>query len=198
MLRPALAAALAAASLAIAGSAHATIFHFETDLLGTNEVPPNASPAVGFTDVRFDDGSDTLTVDLSYSGLIGGLSSAGHIHCCIAPGNNTGVAVPYVGFPSATSGTYFHVFDLTDPTIYTTSFRNNFGGGTAAGAEAALLSGMLAGDAYSNIHNSTFPVGEIRGFLAQAPEPATWAAMLLGFGLTGAALRRRALRPAAT
>jgi len=32
----------------------------------------------------------------------------------------------------------------------------------------------------------------VRGFLAAVPEPATWALMILGFGMVGAALRRRA------
>ena len=38
-------------------------------------------------------------------------------------------------------------------------------GGTVAGAEADLLAGLKAGQAYLNIHSSTFPGGEIRGFL---------------------------------
>jgi len=36
-------------------------------------------------------------------------------------------------------------------------------GGTAAGAEAALVGGLAAGQAYFNIHTSPFPGGEIRG-----------------------------------
>jgi hypothetical protein len=39
-------------------------------------------------------------------------------------------------------------------------------GGTTAGAEAALLAGLEAGQAYLNIHTTMFPGGEIRGFLA--------------------------------
>jgi hypothetical protein len=53
-----------------------------------------------------------------------------------------------------------------------------------AGAEAALIAGLLDGNAYSNIHNTTFGGGEIRGLLA-APEPATlafFASGLLGLG----------------
>ena len=78
-----------------------------------------------------------------------------------------------------------------DPLIYTASFLTNFGGGTAAGAEAALLEGFAAGTAYSNIHNEVFPGGEIRGQLAVIPEAGTWALMILGFGAVGMALRRR-------
>ena len=47
---------------------------------------------------------------------------------------------------------------------YNPSFVTAHGG--VAGAEAALLSGMLAGQTYLNIHTINFPGGEMRGFLA--------------------------------
>jgi len=36
-----------------------------------------------------------------------------------------------------------------------------------------------------------YAVSEIQGFVADVPEPATWAMLIAGFGLTGAMLRRR-------
>ena len=173
-------------SLAMTATSSATILNFQADLLGINEVPPNASPAIGFVTVSVDTIQNTLDLSLSFSGLIGGNAAAAHIHCCTAPGSNTGVAVGFPGFPSATSGTYSHQFDLTQTSIYTTTFLNT-NGGTAAGAEAALINGISAGQAYVNIHDAVFPGGEIRGFLI--PEPSTVMLTLAGFGLLG--MRRR-------
>jgi hypothetical protein len=50
---------------------------------------------------------------------------------------------------------------------------------------------MATNKTYLNIHTSVVPGGEIRGFLAAIPEPGTWVLTIAGFGLIGAALRRR-------
>jgi hypothetical protein len=155
---------------------------------GANEVPPTGSPATGLTTLSLT--GNLLTVNVTWSGLTGGAASAAHIHCCVAPGNNAPVAVPYTGFPGTASGTYTNTFDLSLAATYTAAFITAEGG-TVAGAEAALLAGLNDYQAYSNIHNATFPGGEIRGIIVATPEPSTL--LLLGTGLAGAAgaLRRR-------
>ncbi len=154
-------------------------------LLGSNEVPSNPSTASGYASIWLD--GNLLLVDVSWQNLTGGVPAAAHIHCCTAPGTNTGVAVGFTGFPATLSGTYSNSFDLLNSAVYTSAFLNGAGGGTAAGAEAALLAGIASGHAYVNIHNSVYPGGEIRGFVV--PEPASVG--LMGVGLLGLALARR-------
>jgi len=165
---------------------------YEALLSGAFENPVNASPALG--DATITILGNQMTVDVNFSGLVGGAASAAHIHCCIVRPTTTSVAVGFPGFPNATSGTYNHVFDLTDSSIYTGGFLTA-NGGTAAGAQAALLAALsnwadiTKPQSYVNIHNSQFPGGEIRGFPVLVPEPAS--IMLVAAGLAAVAMRRR-------
>jgi hypothetical protein len=178
-------------ALCAAMPASAVTLVYSTTLTGPGENPPNASPATGSALVTVDDVAMTMRVETSFAGLIGGPATAAHIHCCVAAPANVGVATGLPGFPAATSGSHDHLFDMTDVSVYSASFVTNFGGGTAAGAFAALVGGLNSGMAYLNIHNATFPGGEIRGFLALVPEPETYALMLAGLGAVAWATRRR-------
>jgi hypothetical protein len=170
---------------------------FTAVLTGPAESPPNASPGTGSADVIIDPLAHTMHVDVVFSGLTG-TTTASHIHCCTAvPGTGTaGVAtmVPtFVGFPlGVTSGTYDNTFDMTLSSSYNPSFIAA-NGGTPASAEVVLDAGIIADEAYLNIHSTAFPGGEIRGFLTPAavPEPATFGLLALGITTLGVGLRRR-------
>jgi hypothetical protein len=170
----------------VAGPAFATSFTAPMD--GPTEVPPVDTPATGFATVTVT--GVILSVDLSFSGLIGGPATAASIHCCVSAGGNALVAVILPSFPAATSGTYEHDFDLTDAATYNPSFLNN-AGGTAAAASAALLAGLEADQAYVNIHDTEFPGGEIRGNLAPVPEPSTLTFVAVALAATAAVRRHR-------
>jgi hypothetical protein len=188
--------AILAVLLLSAPALYAVPISFFAVLSGAAEVVPNSSPGTGTALVTWDDVAHTLQVDATFGGLLAP-NTAAHIHCCTAvpltgPAGVATVTPTFTGFPSGTSGTYFHVFDLTD----TTSFNAPFvaaNGGTAAGAEAALVAGMLGQKSYFNIHSEMFGGGEIRGFLVPVPEPASL--LLLGSGLAAARLRLRRRRP---
>ena len=164
--------------------ANAAIITFASDLAPESVGATGSGSVV----VEFDDSDNTLRIIANWSGL-SGTTTVAHIHCCVAPPGTVGVAVTPItlpGFPVGVSaGDYTSpVIDLDDPASFTGSFVTNFGGGTIPGAIAAFLAGMGNSTAYFNVHSTTFPAGEIRGFLQKVPEPATLSLVLLaGAGL---------------
>lgn len=179
---------LLAGALLLGAPAGATTYQGFLD--GLQERPnPNASPATGFVTLTLT--GTILTVDLNWTGLVGGPATAGHIHCCTTPANAIGVAVGFPNLAPATSGVFLQDFNLLDPTVYNAAFLTA-NGGTAAGASAALIAGLDAGLAYVNVHNDTFRGGEIRANLAAVPEPASVGLCAAGLaGLIAVARRRR-------
>lgn len=139
----------------------------------------------------YDDVAHTLQLQATYSGL-SGLVTQTHIHAPTAtPGVGTvGIAVGSPSLPGfttgANNGTYSQTLDLTQSSIYNTTFFNN-NGGTPASAETAFINAANQGRAYWNIHSSTFGGGEIRGFMTVVPEPSSVA--LAGLATLGVAAR---------
>ena len=111
-------------------------------LSGTQEVPANASTAKGTFEGIFDPFSRVIAFRFEYSGLTAN-ATASHFHIGAA-GVNGPVSVDFVsqGFQTgSTSGEYVKVLTLTQ----------------------VQADALIAGRIYVNIHNATFPGGEIRG-----------------------------------
>ena len=155
---------------------------------------PNGSPGTGFTTVSLS--GSMLTVDMSFSGLVG-MTTASHIHCCTTiPFTGTaGVATPVPTFPlfplGVQSGTYSAIFDLMLASSYNLAFITA-NGGTVATARTALINGMNSGNAYATIHTTTALPGEIAGYLVTStPEPGSALLLTPGLIALGGVVRRR-------
>jgi hypothetical protein len=189
--------ALTATCITAAMPAAADIAIYTANLSGAAESPPNASPGTGFATITFDLDLVTMRVEATFAGLTGN-TTASHIHCCTAVAGTAtaGVATvtpTFTGFPlGVTAGTYDHTFDMSLASSYNAAFITN-NGGTVSTALTALLTGYNSGKAYLNIHSSFAPGGEIRGFLAPVPEPASYALMLAGLAGVAAMARRQRL-----
>ena len=176
-------------------SAQAAVIEYSVAFSGPNEFPVNASPGIGFGLADYDDVAHTLALQVNFSGLLG-TTTASHIHGpTTAPFfQNAGVATTtpsLASFPlGVTSGSYSGTLDLTSASSYNPAFVTA-NGGTPAGAESALAAAMAGGEAYWNIHSSSFPGGEIRGFLIPVPEPSALALFGLGAGAIAWRLRRK-------
>ncbi len=163
---------------------------------GGAALPPNASPGTGLATVSLS--GSMLTVNMSFTGLTGP-TTASHIHCCTSSPftGSAGVATAVPSFPlfpiGVQSGTYVGIFDLMLASSYSPGFITA-SGGTADAARIALIAGMNSGTAYANIHTSTFPGGEIAGYLVTStPEPGTVLLLTPGLiALAGVVRRRRA------
>ena len=174
----------AAIVLASAATAHATVIHLRAALSWTGEAAPT-SLATGNVEVTIDDVANTMQIAAVFgSGTPGfvslnGTTTACHIHAptAVPLTGNASVATTtpfFAGFPiGVTSGEYNNTLDLTQSSSYNASFITA-NGGTTSSAEAALISYITLGNSYFNVHSTTNPGGEIRGFLQVFdPTPTT-------------------------
>jgi hypothetical protein len=189
--------ALGLAFLIVASAAEAQTYTLT--LNGANENPAVSSLGTGQSTITISAAAHTLRVQVTFSQLNSN-TTASHLHCCVASPGNAGVATTtpsFVGFPlGVTAGSMDQTYDMTQASTWNPAFVTA-NGGTTAGAEAALIAGMAAGQAYLNIHSTTSPGGEIRGFpaLSVPTLPGVMvvicALLLLAGGYV--ALRRRSL-----
>ena len=134
-----LAQPLPAASLAGSGqSAVISTTSFISALRGSQEVPSNASTAIGAGTLLINPSSRQLSAVVATSGIVG---TAAHIHPA-APGVNGPILVP-LAETSPGSGIWTATATLNEDQFST----------------------LQAGNMYFNVHSAALPAGEIRGQL---------------------------------
>ena len=149
------------------GSALARDDDLEAKLRGYQEVPAVSTTASGKFKASIDKASNTMSYEVSYSGLEGDVRQA-HIHfgqrsvnggisiwLCQTAANPSPVASTPTCPQSGSVNGVVSAADVIGPA----------GQGIAATQFAEILAAMRAGVAYVNVHSSKFPGGEIRGQL---------------------------------
>jgi len=154
---------------ALAATSSAAIVVYEFSLSGSQEVPANASPAVGSATVTLNTETNFLTWDVLFSGLVGTYTNA-HFHGPAAAGANAG---PFIDV-------------MHQPEFLGENSGNLTGTHTLDEAHKQIF---LDGLAYINIHSTSFPGGELRGQVI--PEPSTYAMLVGILALAGASFWRR-------
>lgn len=145
--------ALAATVAIAAGIAQATQYSLSALATGGQEVPSNPSPGTATALFTYDDVTNTIAWDITYSGLVGN-PTASHIHLG-GPGVNGGVIIP---FQTPSAGHYVGTLVISD----------------------LNETRLLTQDTYFNLHTSVYPGGELRGQLSQptvATDESAWGAI---------------------
>jgi CHRD domain/PEP-CTERM motif len=158
-------------------AAHAQVM-FTAALNGAQEVPPTPSLATGTGAFTLNAAQTQLTFNVNYTGL-GSSFLAAHFHNApvgVNGGIVRGMVIGPDGPGGSPNGSFAGVWTSTDSSPLT----------------PALVTELLAGRLYFNVHTSTFGGGEIRGQILPVPEPTSLA--LAGVGLAGLVYRRARLR----
>ncbi|GFE68547.1 CHRD domain-containing protein [Chroococcus sp. FPU101] len=168
--------------VAIAPAPATAATFFQSNLTGSQEVPPVTTTGNGFATLELTGGPGSWVLDyeVTYSDLSSPIASP-YVHIHNAPFGSNGPIIHHVDgaedppIAGSTSGTFTGDWRFDDPSDPLTN---------------ALAQQLQNGNLYFNIHTAGIPSGEIRGQITAVPEPEN----LMGLALVGSAaflLRRR-------
>jgi CHRD domain len=139
------------------------IKQFHDVMSGFEEVPAITTVATGEFSARISDDENSISYELSYSGLEGNVTQA-HIHIGQAAVNG-GVSVflcGTTGFPGPAGTQTCPQSGTVTGTLNASNVIGPAGQGVSAGEFAELVRAIRAGITYANVHSTKFPGGEIR------------------------------------
>ncbi len=139
-MRPAIRFLLSILFLAVVPQVYSQVL-FVATLSGSQETPPDTSKAQGTAWVLLSADAKTLTYGVTYANLSGSFT-ASHFH---------------VGAPGVGGGV-----------VHAITYNGNTATGTWSGLPDTLVSHLLRGEVYVNVHSTAYPAGEIRGQLLPA------------------------------
>ena len=93
-------------TVALAGRAQATLFTFDNMLTGLQEVPPNASTAIGQISGTYDDVTNMFDFTVLFTGLFSPTTAA-HLHSPAPIGVNAPIQIGFVGFPAGVASGFY-------------------------------------------------------------------------------------------
>ena len=131
---------------------------FTATLSAGNEVanPPVVSTGAASAVITFVGGQLLFRVDVNGTTNV----TRAHIHGPAAAGVNAGIRMNFYEPPQGTTPLNFTT---------TATLANGIGGVPIGVSMDSLLVLMRSGNAYVNIHTSTYPSGELRGQIAKVP-----------------------------
>ena len=157
--------ALAAAGIVLLAGSQAAADHgkektFRARLEGGNETPAISTGATGRFDATLNNAGDTLTYELTFSGLEGGNTLFAHVHL-----GQKGVAGGVMFFLCGGGGKPAcpNTGGTVTGTVTAADVIGPAGQGITAGQFDEVIRAMRDGLSYANVHTVTFPTGEIRG-----------------------------------
>jgi hypothetical protein len=145
---------------ALPAPAQALQEYFGAKLRGGAETPSVSTTGSGVFAALLDEPETALSYLLAYDALQGGTVTGAHVHLG-RPGTAGGIVIHLCGTggkPACPGIPALLTGSVTADDVVALSAQ-----GVAEGDLAAVVRAMRRGDAYVNVHTTTFPGGEVRG-----------------------------------